>query len=596
MTADPQDDPAAPLVERTQPEPVRVEPAIAHQGRGGRRGWAGAVWAQRVAAHQPAIGRRAGRRSDVLAVLRAGRQSGDPDHMVRGDWSPAGTTRTSARSSWSTCRTATTWTAPSSRPRLPRAQGPDLFIISPGDFLRYYNGGVLQDLTPFMEQEAIDDFFPDVLASRIVDDKVYGLPMEVEPMAMYYDMAAWDEAGLTDSDIPQTWDQLLEVGQQLTNDQRFGVLFETNPGYYQNFTWYPFMWQGGAEIQNGRNDERHARSRRGAGAQVLAGRGQPRRLARAPSSAAAAGTARRTSRTGYCAIQNIGIWAISELRQDAPDSRVRHLQAAGARGWNLHHRHGRLGVRRQLPGQGSGGGGAVHRLGARLDERGFHPARRRLVHEGEERHDPRASRSRISRSSRVVSIGTAEASSRRRSSRAVAAEPRVTPEIYKSISDAIQAAMLNGTDPAAGGGAGGDRDRGVPRHLHRRADPMSVLSAGQPADDQAGRRRATATRRRAPVPDQAGMAGRLSLPAAGPPRAADLYRPADGPVIESRLFQRLRLRPVHLHRARQLPEDAGRSALHRAACRPPPNTSSCWCPGSTSSGLGWRCSSSGRFR
>ena len=27
-------------------------------------------------------------------------------------------------------------------------QGPDIFIISPGDFLRYYNGGVLTDLTP----------------------------------------------------------------------------------------------------------------------------------------------------------------------------------------------------------------------------------------------------------------------------------------------------------------------------------------------------------------------------------------------------------------------------------------------------------------
>ena len=66
-------------------------------------------------------------------------------------------------------------------------EGPDLFIISPGDFLRYYNGGVLQDLTPFMEQEAIDDFFPDVLATRMVDGKVFGLPMEVEPMAMYYE-------------------------------------------------------------------------------------------------------------------------------------------------------------------------------------------------------------------------------------------------------------------------------------------------------------------------------------------------------------------------------------------------------------------------
>ena len=29
-------------------------------------------------------------------------------------------------------------------------QGPDLFLISPGDFLRYYNGGALLDLTPFI--------------------------------------------------------------------------------------------------------------------------------------------------------------------------------------------------------------------------------------------------------------------------------------------------------------------------------------------------------------------------------------------------------------------------------------------------------------
>src|SRR5271165_6352852 len=47
--------------------------------------------------------------------------------------------------------------------------GPDLFIISPGDFIRYYNGGVLLDLTPFMEQSARDDFFPSVIANRMVD-------------------------------------------------------------------------------------------------------------------------------------------------------------------------------------------------------------------------------------------------------------------------------------------------------------------------------------------------------------------------------------------------------------------------------------------
>jgi hypothetical protein len=41
-------------------------------------------------------------------------------------------------------------------------QGPDIFIISPGDFLRYYNGGVLVDLTSYMEDAAKKDFFPNV--------------------------------------------------------------------------------------------------------------------------------------------------------------------------------------------------------------------------------------------------------------------------------------------------------------------------------------------------------------------------------------------------------------------------------------------------
>ena len=127
--------------------------------------------------------------------------------------------------------------------------GPDLFIISPGDFLRYYNGGVLLDLTPFMEQSARDDFLPSVIANRMVDGKIYGLPYEVEPMAMYYSVDAFNEVGLTEKDIPKTWEELLSVAKKLTNQKRYGVLFETNPGYYQNFTWYPFLWEAGGDFQ-----------------------------------------------------------------------------------------------------------------------------------------------------------------------------------------------------------------------------------------------------------------------------------------------------------------------------------------------------------
>ena len=94
--------------------------------------------------------------------------------------------------------------------------GPDIFIISPGDFLRYYNGGVLTDLTPYMEEEAKKDLFPNVMETRMVDGKIHGLPMEVEPMAMYYSVKAFDEAGLSEKDLPKTWDQFMELAHKLT--------------------------------------------------------------------------------------------------------------------------------------------------------------------------------------------------------------------------------------------------------------------------------------------------------------------------------------------------------------------------------------------
>src|SRR5690606_19270704 len=126
-------------------------------------------------------------------------------------------------------------------------QGPDIFIISPGDFLRYYNGGVLHDLTPAIEEAARADFPESVIANRMVDGKIYGIPMEVEPMAIYYSVKAFEEAGLNENDVPKTWEELLDVAQKLTTPERYGIVFETKPGYYQNFTWYPFMWQGGGE-------------------------------------------------------------------------------------------------------------------------------------------------------------------------------------------------------------------------------------------------------------------------------------------------------------------------------------------------------------
>lgn len=125
--------------------------------------------------------------------------------------------------------------------------GPDLFVISPGDFLRYYNGDVLYDLTDALG-DGVDDFYASAMSSRTVDGRVYGVPMESEPLTMFYSVQAFEEAGLSEGDIPTTWEELLSVADRLTNDERFGVLFETTPNVYQNFTWYPFLWQAGGNV------------------------------------------------------------------------------------------------------------------------------------------------------------------------------------------------------------------------------------------------------------------------------------------------------------------------------------------------------------
>lgn len=126
-------------------------------------------------------------------------------------------------------------------------KGPDLFVISPGDFLRYYNAGILYDMTDALGAGK-DDFYASAMNTRTVDGRVYGIPMENEPILMYYSAKAFEKVGLSEADLPKTWDQMLDVADKLTTGKQFGLLFETTPSVYQNFTWYPFQWQAGGNV------------------------------------------------------------------------------------------------------------------------------------------------------------------------------------------------------------------------------------------------------------------------------------------------------------------------------------------------------------
>ena len=324
-------------------------------------------------------------------------------------------------------------------------QGPDIFIISPGDFLRYYNGGVLVDLTPYMEDAAKKDFFPNVMETRIVDEKIYGVPMDVIPLAMYYSLKAFEEAGLSESDIPQTWDQFLEIAHKLTKRDRFGCLFETAPGYYQTFTWYPFMWQGGGEIAT--PDGKRSAFASPATVQALKFWQDAIQQNVAPRNILGSGgwDVIANLASGFCAMQNLSITGVSALREFAkdfqygvfpyplaPNGQQRNIFGGWAFVANAKGKNPEEAAKFCVWAVGSMQDDSIQRVVEWCKAYSIISPRKSALEKGTTEGGYSSAPMKLFKD---VIFPTGRS------------EPRVTPEVYKAVSDTIQACQLNGADP-----------------------------------------------------------------------------------------------------------------------------------------------------
>jgi multiple sugar transport system substrate-binding protein len=57
------------------------------------------------------------------------------------------------------------------------------------------------------------------------EDKFYCAPKDFSTLALVINTDMWSEAGLTDADVPTTWDQLEVVAKKLTKGKRVGLSF-----------------------------------------------------------------------------------------------------------------------------------------------------------------------------------------------------------------------------------------------------------------------------------------------------------------------------------------------------------------------------------
>ncbi|MEX0151021.1 sugar ABC transporter substrate-binding protein [Microbacterium sp. LMI1-1-1.1] len=100
---------------------------------------------------------------------------------------------------------------------------PDLFYLAPEALAGYAENGFI---APYGDDLANkDDFYPSLVENFTVDGSFYCAPKDFSTLALIINSDLWAAAGLTDADIPTTWDELASVAQRLTTDGQVGLAF-----------------------------------------------------------------------------------------------------------------------------------------------------------------------------------------------------------------------------------------------------------------------------------------------------------------------------------------------------------------------------------
>lgn len=97
----------------------------------------------------------------------------------------------------------------------------DVFYVSTDQFVGYAANGSLEPYGDDLENK--DDFYPALQEAFTYEDQLYCAPKDFSTLGLVINDALWEEAGLTEEDIPTTWEELADVAEQLTTDGVVGL-------------------------------------------------------------------------------------------------------------------------------------------------------------------------------------------------------------------------------------------------------------------------------------------------------------------------------------------------------------------------------------
>jgi multiple sugar transport system substrate-binding protein len=130
---------------------------------------------------------------------------------------------------------------------------PDVFAMDGPLFPDYQSRDVLLDLKPFIDREGYDlsQLADQAVKDFTTADGQFGLPRDLNVIAIFYNKAMFDKASLPYPDDTWDWAKLTEVAHKLTLKNAAGKVtqwgFYTETSDMENY-WSSLVWQNGGDI------------------------------------------------------------------------------------------------------------------------------------------------------------------------------------------------------------------------------------------------------------------------------------------------------------------------------------------------------------
>lgn len=113
---------------------------------------------------------------------------------------------------------------------------PDVVSMEYQTIPQFQQPGELTDLTGYGFGELEELYSAATWDSVTPGDKIWGLPQDSGPMAMFYNESVFSELGL---DVPTTWDEYVEAGEKIaaSNPDRCIIADNGNAGFVNSMIW-----------------------------------------------------------------------------------------------------------------------------------------------------------------------------------------------------------------------------------------------------------------------------------------------------------------------------------------------------------------------